>query len=303
MFCSEFSEISFNTFLKEPSDGCFCLNTRSVYCPTRTFCFFKNDVTHFPAEYFSGLIYRLGTRVSSIFQTLRQALIFKRDFYFHLRCSIFFLKIVNSLKLLSVFSKKLRCRCLTRFWKSRDDFKTSWMRKNYYAEDVLNTSSRYVLKTSSRRLEDQQMFAGNVFLSLFSMAAIIRKNYNSEARDESNHVKEKSVYFKPTLHFTLHKKWSFPLRISLLMWPNPQETADLDTFTEEILNGKLHFLCSFNLMFPSILQQLLKQLYSRIIKKGKWPAFKKSVREMLYLQRHRNWIFFMIILTRHCSRS
>ena len=28
------------------------------------------------------------------------------------------------------------------------------------------------------------------------------------------------------------------------MWPNPQETADLVTFTEEILNGKLHFLCS-----------------------------------------------------------
>ena len=180
MFCSEFSEISFNTFLKEPSDGCFCLNTRSVYCPTRTFCFFKNDVTHFPAEYFSGLIYRLGTRVSSIFQTLRQALIFKRDFYFHLRCSIFFLKIVNSLKLLSVFSKKLRCRCLTRFWKSRDDFKTSWMRKNYYAEDVLNTSSRYVLKTSSRRLEDQQMFAGNLQLYRQTLHSqiIVPDNFN-----------------------------------------------------------------------------------------------------------------------------
>ena len=25
------------------------------------------------------------------------------------------------------------------------------------------------------------------------------------------------------------------------MWPNPEETADLATFTEEILNGKLHF--------------------------------------------------------------
>ena len=25
------------------------------------------------------------------------------------------------------------------------------------------------------------------------------------------------------------------------MWPNPQESADLVTFTEEILNGKLHF--------------------------------------------------------------
>ena len=28
------------------------------------------------------------------------------------------------------------------------------------------------------------------------------------------------------------------------MWPNPQETADLITFTEEIFNGKLHFLCT-----------------------------------------------------------
>ena len=28
------------------------------------------------------------------------------------------------------------------------------------------------------------------------------------------------------------------------MWSNPQETADLVAFTEEILNGKLHFLCS-----------------------------------------------------------
>ena len=28
------------------------------------------------------------------------------------------------------------------------------------------------------------------------------------------------------------------------MWPNPQETADLVSFTEEILNWKLHFLCS-----------------------------------------------------------
>ena len=28
------------------------------------------------------------------------------------------------------------------------------------------------------------------------------------------------------------------------MRPNPQETSDLVTFTEEILNGKLHFLYS-----------------------------------------------------------
>ena len=28
------------------------------------------------------------------------------------------------------------------------------------------------------------------------------------------------------------------------MWPNPQETVDLVTFTAEILKEKLHFLCS-----------------------------------------------------------
>ena len=28
------------------------------------------------------------------------------------------------------------------------------------------------------------------------------------------------------------------------MSPNPQVPADMVTFTEEILNGKLHFLCS-----------------------------------------------------------
>ena len=28
------------------------------------------------------------------------------------------------------------------------------------------------------------------------------------------------------------------------MWPYPQETPDLITFTEKILHGKLHFVCS-----------------------------------------------------------
>ena len=32
------------------------------------------------------------------------------------------------------------------------------------------------------------------------------------------------------------------------MWPNPQFPADLVTFTDEILNGKLRFLCSENLI-------------------------------------------------------
>ena len=30
------------------------------------------------------------------------------------------------------------------------------------------------------------------------------------------------------------------------MWPNPKETTDLVIFTEEILNGKLYYLCRLN---------------------------------------------------------
>ena len=42
------------------------------------------------------------------------------------------------------------------------------------------------------------------------------------------------------MNLALHKKWSFPLRISSVN----VEAADLATFAEEILTVKLHFLCS-----------------------------------------------------------
>ena len=42
------------------------------------------------------------------------------------------------------------------------------------------------------------------------------------------------------------------------MWPNPQETADLVTFTEEILNRKLHFLCSECLAVKVIIESAVK---------------------------------------------
>ena len=43
---------------------------------------------------------------------------------------------------------------------------------------------------------------------------------------------------------SLHKKIIFLTRILRQIWPDPQETADLVTFTKEILNRKLHFLSS-----------------------------------------------------------
>ena len=48
------------------------------------------------------------------------------------------------------------------------------------------------------------------------------------------------------------------------MLPNPQETVNLVKFTEEILNGKLHFLCcveiwskSAMMHFPRVCKRML----------------------------------------------
>ena len=41
---------------------------------------------------------------------------------------------------------------------------------------------------------------------------------------------------------TLYKKWDFPGFLQQI-WPNPQETADLVTFTEDILNEKPFVKC------------------------------------------------------------
>ena len=74
------------------------------------------------------------------------------------------------------FSRRL-ARCLQDVFKTylQDDFKTSWKTKKCYAEDVLKTSSRHVLKTSRRRLEDQQMFAGLLYI-FKSYKSIFQKN-------------------------------------------------------------------------------------------------------------------------------
>ena len=74
-FFFNFAKFLLTSFLKHPSDGCFYINTRSVYCPTTTFHLFKKMSHIFSGwVFFFGLICRLGTSVSSIFQTLSQKL-------------------------------------------------------------------------------------------------------------------------------------------------------------------------------------------------------------------------------------
>ena len=71
--------------------------------------------TYIPAENFLGLICRLGTRVTSTFQTLSQ----KPEAYFQSSQTSairsFLAKIVNGLKPLNILTKKIHCRCSTRF--------------------------------------------------------------------------------------------------------------------------------------------------------------------------------------------
>ena len=71
------------------------------------------------------------------------------------------------------------------------------------------------------------------------------------------------MYFqKGAPHCTL-KKRKFLLRISSANVTKPQIPADLVTFTEKILNGKLHFLRSANVRFAERLICVLS-FHSRI---------------------------------------
>ena len=51
------------------------------------------------------------------------------------------------------------------------------------------------------------------------------------------------------------------------MWPNPQETADLFIFSEEILNGKLYFVCSesFSLSFAFVVAGVFQYILSLML--------------------------------------
>ena len=71
---------------------------------------------------------------------------------------------------------------------------------------------------------------------------------------------------------TLHKNWSFPVRVSSIRFPL-QEAADLVTLTEEIFNGKPRFLCSemistakLPILKRSIVAKALALLLSKKIK-------------------------------------
>ena len=100
-------------FLKNTSDGCFCINTRFFYCPNTTFCLFKNDVTHiFWLSIFSTYVVRWEQKWAQYLKPLARSLFSTQS---NIRDGAFLAKIVNSLTPLGIFAEKLHCRCSTRF--------------------------------------------------------------------------------------------------------------------------------------------------------------------------------------------
>ena len=105
MFSCEFCESSHYIFFNKRFGRLIqhkhlsCLLAHLDFLP-----FQKRCHTYFLAEYFFGLIWRLGTRESSIFHAVSQKFI--SNPVGHLRLSFFFEKIVCSLKPLSIFARK-----------------------------------------------------------------------------------------------------------------------------------------------------------------------------------------------------
>ena len=57
------------------------------------------------------------------------------------------------------------------------------------------------------------------------------------------------------------------------MRTNPQKTADLVAFSEEILKGKPHFLCNDILMISNFLTTIKSQYYLKV-----FPAFSPNTK-------------------------
>ena len=86
------------------------------------------------------------------------------------------------------------------------------------------------------------------------------------------------------------------------MWPNPQETANSVTFTEEILNGKLQYLCSACWYIHLSLNIISTYLVLVLLFKDHWGFVHEllvcSLKIERYLFRDKSsWIFIYFVLS------
>ena len=83
------------------------------------------------------------------------------------------------------------------------------------------------------------------------------------------------------------------------MWPYPQLYADLVTFTEKILNGKLYFLCSVIYLVWYIFTFFLDTFLR------KWPYLRnKSLMEnLIFCVMYLVWYIYIFFLEPHLSHT
>ena len=93
------------SFLKNLSDGCFTINTRSVYCPTTTYGLFKNNAANiFCLSIFTNQLVGWEQEWAQYLKPLSRSLFLTQS---NIYDGAFFAKIVQSWKKpLSIFRKK-----------------------------------------------------------------------------------------------------------------------------------------------------------------------------------------------------
>ena len=105
-----------------------------------------------------------------------------------------------------------------------------------------------------------------------------------------------SEYSDSVIYATLHKKWSFPLRIS-----SENVTADLVTFTEEILNRKLYLLCSERLVVTIWERKIIKIIFCigsfKYISTLHERIFSTVKRSFSFFRSKKTQIFSFLIMT------
>ena len=60
------------------------------------------------------------------------------------------------------------------------------------------------------------------------------------------------------------------------MWPNTQIPAELVTFTEEVLTGKLYFLCRVNFAVKKNFPSSSFKIYQEFARKSKENLFERA---------------------------
>ena len=88
---------------------------------------------------------------------------------------------------------------------------------------------------------------------VFTVTRWICRSYNLHSSENEFH------FMIENQKYSLHKKWSFPLRISSVNFEICRK-LDLVTFAEEVLNGRLHFSSNDYISYCSVVNVTIRNV-------------------------------------------